>query len=499
MIRKLPETQARRHRAIVLDEINHSYLVGMVDPSDILALDDISKILKKPIRQAIVKENDVLRVFDQVYRHTDEISSRASELHDDLLGVDDRLSNDDDDDDDEAAAANEAPVVRLLESIFKDAIQVRASDIHIEPDEEVLRIRQRVDGVLNEYVMKEKRIVGALVLRLKLMAKLNISEKRLPQDGRFQLNIVGKKIDVRLSTMPIQYGESVVMRLLERNDQLLKLDELGFPEKILKRLKYYMARPHGMILVTGPTGSGKSTTLYACLSELNKAENKIITVEDPVDYSLPRINQVQVNPKINLTFATVLRSALRQDPHIVMIGEMRDQETAEIGLRAAMTGHLVFSTLHTNDAISSAVRLIDMGTESYLAAAALRVVIAQRLVRKLCPDCSIGYDPTEQERSWLLSIADESIFKSEFKTSRGCQRCNNSGYHGRMGVYEFLELEGEMLDALRDNQPTRFSQLAKISSGYIPLIKSALDQAIAGKTSLEEVFRVAGDLEESAN
>jgi len=305
MIRKLPETQARRHRAIVLDEINHSYLVGMVDPSDILALDDISKILKKPIRQAIVKENDVLRVFDQVYRHTDEISSRASELHDDLLGVDDRLSNDDDDDDDEAAAANEAPVVRLLESIFKDAIQVRASDIHIEPDEEVLRIRQRVDGVLNEYVMKEKRIVGALVLRLKLMAKLNISEKRLPQDGRFQLNIVGKKIDVRLSTMPIQYGESVVMRLLERNDQLLKLDELGFPEKILKRLKYYMARPHGMILVTGPTGSGKSTTLYACLSELNKAENKIITVEDPVEYSLPRINQVQVNPKINLTFATV--------------------------------------------------------------------------------------------------------------------------------------------------------------------------------------------------
>jgi MSHA biogenesis protein MshE len=490
-VRKLPETHARRFRAIVLEETESDFLVGMADATDIFAYDELVRILRKSVRQAVVRESDLLRTLDMVYRRTEEISSLAEEL-DEELG--------DDDFDLAALVQNEqtvnAPVVKLLQSIFEDAVQVRASDIHIEPDDGVLRIRQRVDGVLQEHVMKERRIAPALVLRLKLMAGLNISEKRMPQDGRFNIKVKNRSVDVRLSTMPVQHGESVVMRLLDQSSGILNLDAIGMPAELLKRFRRLVRNPHGMVLVTGPTGSGKTTTLYGALAELNDPETKIITVEDPVEYRLPRVNQVQVNEKVGLTFAGVLRAALRQDPDIVMVGEMRDRETAEIGLRAAVTGHLVLSTLHTNDAVSTAIRLIDMGAESFLLAASLRGIVAQRLLRRVCDSCRAPYQPDPQEQAWLKGIVgpmhgDISLFRG-----RGCSYCNNTGYRGRIGVYELLEIDAAMADALRRGDQADFVRAAGQSPHYRPLAMVALDYARDGTTTLDEVIRIAGALDE---
>ncbi|OOZ39608.1 MSHA biogenesis protein MshE [Solemya pervernicosa gill symbiont] len=491
MVRKLPEIYARRFRALLLDEQNGECLVGMADPLDIFAFDDLSRILKKPIRQAVVRESDLMSTIDKVYRRTDEISSIAEELGEELTETDIDLA--------QLASTSdvsEAPVVRLLQTIFEDAVVAGASDIHIEPDESVLRIRQRIDGVLQEQVMNEKRIASALVSRMKLMANLNISEKRLPQDGRFNVRIKEKSIDVRVSTMPIQYGESVVMRLLDQSGGTANLDEVGMPDAIRDRMRRNVNKPHGLVLVTGPTGSGKTTTLYAALSELNKPETKIITVEDPVEYRLPRINQVQVNPKIGLTFAGVLRTALRQDPDVVLIGEMRDTETAEIGLRAAMTGHLVLSTLHTNDAVSTANRLIDMGAEGYLVATALQAILAQRLIRRICSDCSAPYEPDAHERVWLRNLLGDAFTAIEFKKGTGCPHCNNTGYRGRIGVFELLEIDEPLADALRRNDSSGFAKAAAANKDYRKLAFNALDYARQGITSLEEVVRVSGEIDE---
>ncbi|MFT5321220.1 MAG: MSHA biogenesis protein MshE, partial [Pseudohongiellaceae bacterium] len=318
LVQKLPESYARRFRAIALYEKKGSLIIGMADPMDIFAYDELSRILQANIEVAIVREAELLNTLDLVYRRTEEIASFAEELEEEITDGQFDLADMTPSEGDE-----DAPVVKMLKSIFEDAVQVRASDIHIEPDETVLRIRQRVDGVLQEQVVKEKRISSALVLRLKLMAGLNISEKRLPQDGRFSLIVKNKKLDVRVSTMPIEYGESVVMRLLDQSGGAAKLDDVGMPAETLKHFRRLIHLPHGLILVTGPTGSGKTTTLYGALQELNLAGNKIITVEDPVEYRLQRINQVQVNPKIDLSFARVLRAALRQDPDIILVGEIR--------------------------------------------------------------------------------------------------------------------------------------------------------------------------------
>ncbi|ASM55334.1 MSHA biogenesis protein MshE [Pseudoalteromonas nigrifaciens] len=335
----LSEVYARRYRALVIEDNGDSVLVGMSDPADLRGLDQLAPILApKRIELAVVQESQIMAAFDNVYRRTEEITSFAEQLHEEYQDVEEFDLNSLGDE------TSDATVVKLLQSIFEDAVQVRASDIHIEPDEGLLRIRQRVDGVLQEHTLNQVKIASALVLRLKLMSGLDISEKRLPQDGRFNIKVRSHSIDVRLSTMPIQHGESVVMRLLDQSAGLLSLDETGMPAHILKRVRSIIKRPHGMVLVTGPTGSGKTTTLYGALSELNQQESKIITVEDPVEYRIGRINQVQINNKIGLSFASILRTALRQDPDIIMVGEMRDQETVDIGLRAALTGHLVLST-----------------------------------------------------------------------------------------------------------------------------------------------------------
>lgn len=481
----LSEVYARRYRALVIEDNGDSVLVGMSDPADLRGLDQLAPILApKRIELAVVQESQIMAAFDNVYRRTEEITSFAEQLHEEYQDVEEFDLNSLGDE------TSDATVVKLLQSIFEDAVQVRASDIHIEPDEGLLRIRQRVDGVLQEHTLNQVKIASALVLRLKLMSGLDISEKRLPQDGRFNIKVRSHSIDVRLSTMPIQHGESVVMRLLDQSAGLLSLDETGMPTHILKRVRSIIKRPHGMVLVTGPTGSGKTTTLYGALSELNQQESKIITVEDPVEYRIGRINQVQINNKIGLSFASILRTALRQDPDIIMVGEMRDQETVDIGLRAALTGHLVLSTLHTNDAITSAMRLIDMGAPAYLVASSLRAIIAQRLVRRVCSDCKSPYQPDHQESSWLKYLGENTTGTQFFK-GQGCTACNHSGYKGRVGIFELLEMDDAMMDALRINDTQGFAKAAKNSANFIPLSAMALSYAKQGITSLDEVFKVA--------
>jgi MSHA biogenesis protein MshE len=489
VIRKIPENISRKCSALLLEEKNGEYIVGMVDPTDIVSYDQIYEQLGSTFKAVLVLASDLLKVIDRIYRKTEEISSRAEELRSTISGTNLELLSDTDE-----LAAEAAPVAKLLESIFEDAVQVRASDIHIEPDANKLRIRQRIDGVLNEHIIPQvpkKPIASALVSKIKLISKLNISEKRIPQDGRFQFTVRGKTIDVRVSTMPTQHGESVVMRLLEQSSQLLQMDQLGLPDYVLERLLYLIHRPNGMLLVTGPTGSGKTTTLYAAISELNTAERKIITIEDPIEYSIPRITQVQVNTAIGLTFATVLRSTLRQDPNIIMIGEMRDEETVSIGLRASMTGHFVLSTLHTNDSISSAMRLIDMGAQGFLVASGLRAVIAQRLMRKICEHCKTEYVLSKTEESWLNNLFSHYKGGKKFNIGKGCSRCNNSGYSGRMGVYELLEIDAGLSTALRENNPEAFGNIARQQKHFKPLSLSALEAAESGKTTVEELLRIS--------
>jgi MSHA biogenesis protein MshE len=486
--KRLPESFSRRYRALVLEERSRDYLVGMADPTDIYALDEIQAKLNKPVSQAIVRESALLEQFDLVYRRTDEISALASELGQDLSDSATELSEM------LQAEMTDAPVAKLLQSIFEDAVQVGASDIHIEPDQRVIRIRQRVDGMLHEQVMKETQIAPAVVVRLKLMSGLNISEKRLPQDGRFQVKVNGRDIDVRLSTMPVQFGESVVMRLLDQSRGALDLTQLGMPADLLRRFRKNFHLANGMVLVTGPTGSGKTTTLYAALSELNVQQTKIITVEDPVEYRLERISQVQVNPRIGLHFANILRSALRQDPDIIMVGEMRDAETVEIGVSAAMTGHLVLSTLHTNDTISTATRLMDMGVKGYLLATTLRTIIAQRLVRKVCENCREDYTPSDYEAGWLRDALQIDFEKHQYRKGRGCKQCGETGYSGRMGVYELLDLNAELAEKLRHDDSQGFVEAAARAPGYQPLVMVAHEHAAAGLTTIEEMLRIAGEV-----
>ena len=490
IVKLIPEIQARRFRVIALSSDASGVLLGMADPTDIFAYDELSRLLNTSVRTAVVRESDLLKTIDVVYRKTDEISGFAEQLSDELAESDIDLAALV-----STADVTDAPVVKLLQSLFEDAVQIKTSDIHIEPDESVLRIRQRVDGVLQEHIMEETRIASALVLRLKLMAGLDISEKRLPQDGRFSIRVKDHNIDVRLSTMPVAYGESVVMRLLDQTGGTLDLGALGMPEVLERRFDTLIHRPHGMILVTGPTGSGKTTTLYAALKSLNKPETKIITVEDPVEYRQPRINQVQVNTDIGLSFSRVLRSALRQDPDIILIGEMRDEETSEIALRAAMTGHMVLSTLHTNDALSTVNRLLDMGIKNYLLASALHGIIAQRLVRRICPSCTQPAELQPNEKSWLKEYGNDSAFSATFKNGAGCAHCNYTGYQGRIGVYELLEFDHRLTDALVVGDSLAFARLAKSAKGFTPLNMVALQYAIEGVTTMEEVLRISADID----
>jgi MSHA biogenesis protein MshE len=494
VVRLLPETQARRFRALVLEDRRTSLLVGMSDPTDLFAYDEIARQLKKTVELAVVTETEVLQAIDRIYRRTDEITDFARELEQDLG---DSVV------DFGALAANpgleEAPIVKLLQSVFDDATQVRASDIHIEPQETRLQIRFRIDGVLHLQTEADIKIATPLALRLKLMADLDISEKRLPQDGRFAMKVKGQRVDVRISTMPTQYGESVVMRLLNQAGTTLRLDAIGMPARLVEKFRAIVQRPNGLVLVTGPTGSGKTTTLYSALAELNSVEKKLITVEDPVEYRLAGINQVQVNDKIELSFARVLRSALRQDPDIVLVGEMRDQETAQIGLRAAMTGHLVLSTLHTNDAASTPLRLMDMGVPRYMVGSSLRAVLAQRLVRVICEACCEPRAPTPSEQAWLrVESGDQGELagRQHYFHGKGCSYCNGLGYRGRTGVFELLEMTGRVVEAAGNPDPAHFIKVARGEMGGDTMRHHALELVREGRTTISEAMRISSQLED---
>ncbi len=492
VVKLVPEIVARRFRAVALKDKGSAILIGMADPTNIFAYDELARVIGRTIDIAVVREQELIDTLDRVYRQSDQISGLAEQLNDELKESDFDVSQ-------LAVGADltDAPVVKLLHSLFRDAVQMKASDIHIEPDETVLRIRQRIDGHLQEQLINERRIAPALVQRLKLMASLDISEKRLPQDGRFSIRVGERNIDVRMSTMPLQTGEAVVMRLLDQSEGVRDLEKLGMPPTILGRFRQAIRRPHGIVIVTGPTGSGKTSTLYSALKLLNQPEIKIVTVEDPVEYRLPRVNQVQVNPQIGLTFARVLRTTLRQDPDIVLIGEMRDQETAEIGLRAAMTGHLVLSTLHTNDAVSTVSRLLDMGAQGYLLAASLHAVLAQRLIRRICVECSAPHALDALSRGWVQTKAGSAVAAGEFRQGSGCHHCHNTGYRGRIGVYEMLEIDNEMAQALARGDAGEFAAAAR-RSHYRPLELVALDYAQAHITTVSEAMRIAVDTEAAA-
>ena len=490
VIKLIPEIQARRFRALALSRDDQGITIGMADPTNIFAFDELSNLLRQPIRLAVVREADLLRTLDTVYRKTEQISGFAEQLSDELSEGDIDLAEMV-----SSADVTDAPVVKLLQSLFADAIQIGASDIHIEPDETLVRIRQRVDGVLQEQLVDETNIAAALVSRLKLIANLDISEKRLPQDGRFSIKVDSHNVDVRISTMPIQHGESVVMRLLDQTRGTYDLSSLGMPEHIVTSFTHAITRPYGMVLVTGPTGSGKTTTLYAGLKMLNKPDVKIITAEDPIEYRLPRINQVQINTDIGLSFANVLRSSLRQDPDVLLVGEIRDEETAEIAIRASMTGHLVLSTLHTNSAIGTVNRLIDMDVKSYLLSAALNAIIAQRLVRRICKSCKKNSELSTELTELVKKIGGEQASKAQYAQGVGCAHCNATGYQGRIGVYEFLHIDPELATILGTGDTGEFARAVRGKAGFFTLEQAALQLAMQGITTLDEVLRISADID----
>ena len=494
MTRLLPEVQARRLRALPLDETASAVRVGMADPTDLAAYDEVARLIRREIDIVVVAETQLLAAIERSYQHTDDIAGLAKELTSELKSVEQDLGdllglN--------SASAEDAPVVRLLYSMFEGALRAGASDIHIEPQERSLRIRYRIDGALQVLTEADPKIAGAVALRLKLMSGLDISEKRLPQDGRFAAKLRQGVVDVRISTMPTQFGESVVMRLLIQSSGLLSLAGLNLPPHVASAIQRTLARPSGMLLVTGPTGSGKTTTLYASLNQINSTDRKIITVEDPVEYRLPGINQVQVMEKIDLSFSRVLRAALRQDPDVILVGEMRDQITAEIGVRAALTGHLVLSTLHTNDAISTPIRLLDMGVPPYMVALALQLVLAQRLVRLVCSQCAEPHVPTAQERAWLRShIAEAQWSQAPLRKGCGCDACNQTGFAGRTGVYEFIEMTQELVDALTHADQGVFLSAARQQMAGHTLGRDALRLVLEGRTTVDEAMRISNQIDE---
>lgn len=479
----LAESFARQHKVIPLFRIGTSLTLGMVDPLNLAVIDQVVRATGLEVEPVICSPHDIEQAIDHYYG-----TSSAVEEVVQVLGAEEK---------EEAvdtytlqAQASDAPIVKLVNLIIAQAVKERASDIHIEPEEGLVRVRFRVDGIMREVYTQPKRLQGAIISRIKIMANLDIAERRLPQDGRIQIAVEGRQIDLRVSTLPTVYGENVVMRILDKSNLRVNLSDLGFGD-MEPRVRAMLSRPNGLILVTGPTGSGKTTTLYSALNEVSKMDVNTITLEDPVEYRLPLIRQAQVNVKAGFTFASGLRSILRQDPDIVMVGEIRDAETAKIAVEAAMTGHLVLSTLHTNDAPSALPRLIDMGVEPFLVASATAGVMAQRLVRKICPNCKVEYDPPDSVLKAIgLSGKRAKLYKGE-----GCRACSNTGYKGRMGVYEVMVVNEEIRQLVVEEASADRIREAAMRAGMRTLRQDGILKALEGHTTVEEVFRVTAALE----
>ncbi len=477
----VPDTIMRRHSLLPIRFEDGRLVVAMSDPSNVVAMDDVRTITKMEVKPVVATKEDLTKAIE-----------KYASMHEDIEAIAGDLVGDDDDADlaDLQAVTEDAPIVKFVNVLITQAVADGASDIHIEPGERDLRVRYRIDGVLHEVMRSPRSIQNGVISRLKIMADVDIAERRIPQDGRIGLTVQGKQIDLRFSTLPTVYGEKVVMRILDKTSVMLSLDDLGFLDHNLEVYSGAYTKPYGMILVTGPTGSGKSTTLYATLNVLNQEGVNVITTEDPVEYRLPGISQVQVNPKVGLTFANALRSILRQDPDIVLVGEMRDRETAQIGIEAALTGHLVLSTLHTNDAPSAITRLIEMGIEPFLVGSAVDCVLAQRLARRVCNRCMELVRPEPE----LLKVAgfDDDIVdeRPEVPEARGCSACSNTGYRGRLAIHEVMSVTEDIERLAVARASSEEIGRTAVAQGMRQLRSDGLAKVLQGKTTIEEIGRV---------
>jgi type IV pilus assembly protein PilB len=478
----IPEAISRRYRALPIGERDGKLLVAMSDPANMYALDDIRTITGRDVQPLVATSHDVEQAIAKFSGMGDQVEALASEAVE-ALQQDADLT-------DVEAAVEDAPIVKLVQAIMTQAVADRASDVHIEPTEKDVRVRFRVDGVLHEVMHSPKSIQNGLISRLKVMADLNIAEKRVPQDGRISMRVNTKQLDLRLATLPTVYGEKIVIRILDKSNALMQLSDLGFGDEAYERYETAFRKPYGAILVTGPTGSGKSTTLYATLNIVNQVDKHIVTVEDPVEYRLGGVNQIQVNPKAGLTFASALRSILRADPDIILIGEIRDRETAMIAVESALTGHLVLSSLHTNDAPSAVTRLTEMEVETFLVASAVDAVVAQRLARKLCEKCKTAYQPEPRELLEAGFNESELDALGEFFRPAGCQACSNTGYRGRLGLYEVMLMSEEIERMTVERASSDAIGAVAIEQGMKTLREDGLVKASRGLTSIEEIARV---------
>ncbi len=482
----IPIGFAKAYRLYPLARHNGCLQVAVADPLDSRPLNDLSTLTGEDIEPCIATPEEILRAINRGYEKqagdsTEVIEEIEGETTGDLVS--------DLEPTDLIDASDEAPIIRFVNSLITQGYKERASDIHIEPFERDLVVRYRIDGILYEVLQPPLKAHSGIVSRIKIMSQLNIAEKRLPQDGRFRVRVAGRDIDIRVSTLPTAFGERVVLRLLDKASSILSLEQIGLGSTLLNQFEGMINKNHGIFLVTGPTGSGKTTTLYAALTRLNNREKNIITVEDPIEYQLPGVGQIQVNPKIDLTFANGLRSILRQDPDIIMVGEIRDRETAEIAVQSALTGHMVFSTLHTNNAAGALTRLVEMGIEPFLAASSIVGILAQRLVRRICPHCKEAITPPAE---LLDQLGDECTLPAnpQFYEGRGCSHCMNIGYWGRSGIYELLRIDETVRELLLQDKDAATIKQAAMNQGMQSLRSAGVAQALEGVTSLEEILRV---------
>ena len=488
LCQEIPISFVKQYELLPLRRENGRVVVASADPLNFYPLEDLARLLESELELVVSPAEEILSAINRVY---DRLGRSAEGVIDDLTENEDNLSllaQEIEEPQDLLEASDEAPIIRFVNSLLYQAIKERASDIHIEPFERDVVVRFRIDGVLYEILRAPKRLQSSIISRIKIMGGLNIAEKRLPQDGRIRIKIAGRDIDIRLSTLPTAFGERVVMRLLDRSQVLLQLEDLGFSPENLRIMNELIQHTHGIILVTGPTGSGKTTTLYGALQKINTPDKNIITIEDPIEYQIPGIGQIQVNSKISLTFANGLRSIVRQDPDVILVGEIRDAETAEIAIQASLTGHLVFSTLHTNDAPSAITRLVEMGIEPFLISSSVLAILAQRLVRVLCKDCR---EPDEPDLEILRALEGEKwLEQGKFYRAVGCEKCLNTGYIGRTGIFELLLVDDEIRQMInRRADSNEIKQVAR-KKGMLTLREDALRKASLGITSLAEVMRV---------
>jgi type IV pilus assembly protein PilB len=501
--RMLPEGLAKRFCLVAIGEVDDKVVVAMADPLDVITIDTVTLKMKRQIKLAISSPREIRRAIELIYHGSDVEEKQLRSLVDGDIdegsGIDeesgirdDILSEEEDDDSDISgeSEANKAPVIRFVNLLLSQAVKSRASDIHIEPQENKPVVRMRIDGVLRDMIPPAQKMQAAIIARIKIIARMNIAERRLPQDGRFKVKISGRSIDVRVSVIPTIYGEKVVMRILDASAVKHDLALLGLEPRLLDEFKGMLARPHGIMIVTGPTGSGKSTTLYSALNYVKDATKNVTTVEDPVEYRLPGINQIQVKPEIDLDFAKCLRAILRQDPDIILIGEIRDKETVEIAIKASLTGHLVLSTFHTNDAPSAISRLLYMGIERYLLASSLNLVVAQRLVRRICEHCkeplTLGAEVLKR-----LGLDPEKARDSVFYHGKGCKACGGTGCLGRLPIFEFLVVDDDMGRLIVAGESEGTIREASRQKGYGGLLESGVKKALAGLTTAEEIISVA--------